>query len=75
MEQTVAKVLQFFHLNPGMGLFILACAMTVGRKYAKHKSGKASYTLADLKKYPGEALELALIVLAILLSIYFFAMG
>lgn len=76
MSEYFAKMLQFLHLNPGAGFFVLACLLTAGRKVARHywgnsKGKDSKYTLKDLKKYPFEALELGLILLAIIISIYY----
>ena len=71
MSEYFAKMLQFLHLNPGAGFFVLAVLLTVGRKVARHYWGNSKYTLKDLKKYPFEALELIVIVLALVISIYY----
>ena len=69
------KFYQFYHLNPAGALFILACGLTVFRKIMRHITKGSNYTLRDLRKYPGEALELILILAALLGSVYFFLKG
>lgn len=71
MDVYFSKLLQFMHLNPGAGFFVLAVLLTAGRKVGRHYWGNSKYTLKDLKKYPFEALELLVIVLALVISIYY----
>lgn len=71
MSEYFAKMLQFLHLNPGAGFFLLAVLMTAGRKVCRHYWGGSNYTFKHLYKYPAEAVELVLILLAIGFSFYF----
>ena len=74
-EALAAKLLAFYHINPAASLFFLACGLTVFRKIMKHRAGTAQLKLQDLKKYPSEAMELLLILMALFGSVYYFLKG
>ena len=74
-DTAIVKLIQFYHLNPAAALFFIACGITVFRKVMRHMRKQGDYTLRDLRKYPSEALELLLIVLALGGSVYFFFKG
>ena len=75
LDAAAGKFLMFLQLNPGMGLFVLAVGITMSRKFYKHRKGEARITWKTLKRYPAEALEMGMVVLALLLSAVFFLMG
>lgn len=63
-EQLFSQYLTLAQDNPELSLIIGAVFVMTARKVWRHFKGKSQYTLRDLKKYPGEALELAMIVSA-----------
>lgn len=59
----------FTRLDPGSAFVVLAVALLVGRKVARHFIKGNNYRLQDFWKYPGEWLELGAIGLLLLVGL------
>lgn len=51
----------FAKIDPGSAMWVTAIAGLVGRKLYRHFKKGDNYTLRDIRKYPGEIMELVAI--------------
>lgn len=61
--------LDFIAINSGLGLMFVAVGGLIARKYQRHKSGNPSHAFKQLKKYPGEVLELLIVAIIFILGV------
>lgn len=59
----------FMKTDPGLGLIVLAVVALAGRKGARHFSKKTAYTVKQFWRYPGEVVEMAVIILLVLFGL------
>lgn len=60
----------FTKLDPGSAFVVLAVAMLVGRKLYRHMKKTDNYTLKDIRKYPGEMVEIGAIALLLIVGLF-----